>query len=105
MIDFWIMFGFGFFWVFMISINTRLVAHRSDFWVPSGWGFVVGLFWISIVRRVVLIDSWYTLMAYALGGALATGLVTRFMPRKEGSNRVYEEVRRGDVRPDREDEG
>lgn len=81
-----IMLGAGFLWVLVISVNTRLVAHRTDFLGPAGWGFVVGLVWVLVVRHVVLSDAWYTLLAYALGGALATGLVTRFIPRKETRN-------------------
>jgi hypothetical protein len=103
------MLGAGFIWVLAISVNTRLVAHRTDFCVPAAWAFVVGLIWVVVVRRVVLSDTWYTLGAYALGGALATGLVTKFVPKKKkGDSHVQEEapaVRRGHDGSGREDEG
>lgn len=91
MTDFLVMFLGGFLWVLVISINTRIVAHRTDFALPAGWGFIVGLVWISIVRRVVLSDEWYALVGYALGGAIATGIVTKFMKRPSKKEKNHEQ--------------
>lgn len=78
-----LMLGAGFVWVLVNSINTRLVANRLDFLLPATWAFFVGLVWVIVIRRIVMSDSWHAWILYALGGALATGLVTRFVPYKE----------------------
>ena len=96
MIDFCVMFGAGFLWILVSCVNTRVVAHRTDFFAPAGWSIVVGLVWIVVVRRVVMSDAWYTLGAYVLGGALATGLVTKFLPKiRKGDSHASTDSKEG----------
>ena len=75
--------GVAFVWILMVGINTRLVAHREDFSLPSLWAFVVGTVWAVVIKEVInAVDSW-SLIGFPFGAALATGIVTRFVPKRQ----------------------
>jgi Na+/citrate or Na+/malate symporter len=70
----------AFIWVLFIGINTRIVAHRTDFLIPAFWSMVVGIVWVIVIREVIFAEHVRSLAAYPIGAALATGLVTKFVP-------------------------
>jgi len=70
-------------WVLMIGINTRIVAHRRDFLIPSAWALLVGVAWVFVIREVIFAENVRSLAAYPIGAAIGTGLVTRFVPARE----------------------
>jgi len=71
---------FGFIWIFIVNFNTRLLASRRDFVVPAMWSIVVSITYLVFIRTITLTDDWTILAGYPLGGSIATGIVTRFIP-------------------------
>lgn len=80
-LDFLKMAGISFVWILMIGINTRLVAHREDFTLPAVWAFIMGVAWVVVIREVINAQDSWSLAGFPFGAAVATGLVTRFVPK------------------------
>ncbi len=80
MIDFIKMFFLGLVWIFLINANTRILASRKDFLLPAGWSLIVSAGYLFFIRMIAFTDDWIALMGYPLGGAIATGIVVKFIP-------------------------
>ena len=81
MADVAIIFGAGFLWILLVSLQTRIVAHREDFWVPFGFQLSMSAVWVVVIRQVIFIDETWKLLGFPLGAAIATGIVTKFVPK------------------------
>lgn len=71
----------SFIWILMVGINTRLVAHREDFTLPSLWAFLMSTVWVVVIQQVISAGNSWSLIGFPFGAALATGIVTRFVPK------------------------
>jgi hypothetical protein len=80
-IDILKMAAISFIWILMIGVNTRLVAHREDFTLPSIWAFIMSLVWVVVIREVINAQDSWSLAGFPFGAAVATGLVTKFVPK------------------------
>lgn len=73
--------GVSFIWLLMVGINTRLVAHREDFTLPSLWAFIMSTVWVVVIQEVISAGNSWSLIGFPFGAALATGIVTKFVPK------------------------
>lgn len=73
----------SFIWLLMVGINTRLVAHREDFVLPSLWAFIMSTVWVLVIHEVINAQDSWDLAGFPFGAALATGVVTRFVPKRQ----------------------
>lgn len=86
MVDLFLSALYGFVWVGSLSINTRIVAHRTDFLPTATYNFIVSVIYLLIIRHIVLAETFLEMAGYPVGTAIAAGLVTRYFPRPQSSS-------------------
>lgn len=81
-VDAFKMAGVSFIWILMVGVNTRLVAHRTDFTMPALWAFIMSTVWVVVIQEVISAGSSWALIGFPFGAAIATGIVTKLVPKQ-----------------------
>lgn len=71
-----IIFVLGFFWFFLISMQTRIVACADNLFLNAGWTFLVSIVWVFLMKQITLNDSSIDLILYAFGTAIGSVFAT-----------------------------
>jgi len=70
------LFTLGALWLFMISMQTVILANRTSYAIIALWTFMVSVVWVFMMRTVAISGSTSDMLLYAAGTSLGSVVAT-----------------------------
>jgi hypothetical protein len=67
--------------MFLVSMHTKIMTLTENIYANGIWTFIVSVFWIFLMRKVVIADAYTHIVWYALGTSVGCVFSTKVYPK------------------------